>query len=262
MGLFEGEGIVWHDSIAAGPSNHLLDSQVQCVNALVPGVADPDFLKAAFGSVLDIAEVLPIEADRCLTFEYIGVQDYLGERTGLSRTRGSMTTSADAAIRYRTAGGSVEIALIEWKFTEDYRGHELKPPRGAPRADRYRALWEAPDCPLRTDLIPYDDLFVEPFYQLFRQQLLACAMESAKELDASSVRVLHLCPTGNEGVHRALNRPSHVAAGSDVLEVWSQMCKHEDRFISVDTEPFNDLRPGEYLLRYRLEPNNVLANSS
>ena len=54
-----------------------------------------------------------------------------------------------------------------------------------------------PDGPLHTDVIPYADLFVEPFYQLMRQQLLAHAMERSGELDADTVRVLHVAPATN-----------------------------------------------------------------
>lgn len=253
VALFDTVEIVWHDGVGAGPSNHLLDSQVQCVNAVGPGVTDPEFVKEAFGYVLPIAEVVPIEEGRFLTFEYTGAEDYLGERKGLDRTRGSMTTSADAAIRYFTPEGEVEIALIEWKFTEDYRGHELVPPRGAPRDERYRALWDDPGCPIRHDLIPYKDLFVEPFYQLFRQQLLAWRMEQAGELSARRVRVVHACPRANNGVHGALNRPSHQAAGSDALEIWHHMCLQPDRFVTMDTVGLVEVRDGEYADRYRIQ---------
>lgn len=251
--LFSREEIKWHDSVAGGPSNHLLDSQVQCVNALGPGILDPEFVNAVFGDVLPIAEVLPIEGEAFLTFEYIGAQDHLGERTGGHGARGSMTTSTDGAIRYRTHDGDIEVALIEWKFTEDYRGHELRPPRGLPRTERYRRLWESDLCPVRHDIVPYEDLFVEPFYQLFRQQLLAGAMESVNELDASRVRVVHVCPAENLGVHGALNRESHRRAGTDVLTVWSAACSQPDRFISIDGSRFLGVRHGEYLGRYNTD---------
>lgn len=253
LGLFNAESIAWHDGVNGGPSNHLLDSQVQCVNALWPGTTDPAFVKEAFGAAVPLADVLPIERDRFLTFEYIGARDYLSERRGLSQTRGSLTTSADAAFRYRSTDGVVEVALVEWKFTEDYRDHELAPARGEPRPERYRALWEDADCPLRRDLIPYEDLFVEPFYQLFRQQLLAWSMERWAELDAGRVRVVHLCPAANEGVHTAFNRDSQRAAGSDVMEVWSKMLLHPDRFVSADTALFNSLRGSDYKDRYEME---------
>ena len=55
---FEAAGTPWHDG-HDGPSNHLLSSQVQCVNALAPFVDRPDALAAMFGTVLPIAQVLP-----------------------------------------------------------------------------------------------------------------------------------------------------------------------------------------------------------
>jgi len=210
---FAAELIRWHADINGHPSNHLLDSQVQCVNALAPGMSDPTFVKTAFGDVLPIAQVLEIEPGRVLTFEFIGGRDHLSEGRGAPRTRGSMTTSADAAIRFRTPTNTIEVALIEWKFTEDYRDKELLVPRGRPRPERYRDLWDDPSNSLRRDVIPYEDLFVEPFYQLLRQQLLASSMEREHELDADVVRVVHNCPAANRGVRQALNRESHRAAG-------------------------------------------------
>lgn len=253
LGLFAQEDIRWHDELDTGPSNHLLDSQVQCVNALSPGIADPEFLRSVFGGLLPISEMLPIESDRFLTFEYIGLEDYLGERTNLPRTRGAMTTSVDAAVRYRTPEGAVEMALVEWKFTEDYRGHELQAPRGRPRWERYRPLWESAECPVRHDLVPYEDLFVEPFYQLYRQQMLAWQMERSGEHNAERVVVVHLCPADNLGIHEALNRSSHRDAGTDVLEIWSRLCRQRDRFVSVDAAILLEHRSSEYRDRYDLQ---------
>src|SRR4051794_33703513 len=59
--LFDELGIPWHASVCGGPSNHLLSSQVQCVNALAAMVTDPGRILAAFGDLLGIREVLPIE---------------------------------------------------------------------------------------------------------------------------------------------------------------------------------------------------------
>ena len=252
IALFAAEQIQWHAAINAGPTNHLLSSQVQCVNALGPGLNDPVFVAKAFDGVLPIADVVEVEPQRWLTFEYIGDTDYLHERTGLPRTRGSMTTSADAAIAYRSTTGAKELALIEWKFTEDYTNHKLAAPRGAPRQDRYRRLWEAADNPLRRDVIPYDDMFVEPFYQLMRQQLLAHAIGTSSTNDYDVVRVVHICPSENAGVHGALTRDSHRGAGTDVLEIWSKICGDSDRFISIDSERFlvDGLRSDEYRTRY------------
>lgn len=252
LALFREERIEWHAATKRGPSNHLLDSQVQCVNALTPGLDDPAWITDAFGDVLPIAEVLDIEPGRSLTFEFIGANDYLGERPSLPRARGVLTTSADAAIRYRAPGGAIELALIEWKFTEDYRSKELSAPRGRPRPDRYRELWDNPECPIRRDLVPYEDLFVEPFYQLLRQQLLAWCIERDPTSGIDVARVLHICPIDNDGVHGALNRESHRAAGDDTLQIWSALCSQPDRFIAIDSSRFSTggLRTDEYHRRY------------
>lgn len=251
---FTAAAVRWHDGVAGGPSNHLLDSQVQCVNALAPLAADPKQLAAAFADVLPIAEALTMPSGRFLEFEWIGDEDYLGEARGTTRIRGALVTSADAAFRYRTPDGDVELALVEWKFTEDYRGLELDPPRGASRQDRYRPLWEDADCPLRHDVIPYDDLFVEPFYQLFRQQLLAWRMTLAGEGDATRVRVVHIAPADNDGYLQSLNRDSQRAVASDVLTVWRQMLRTPDDFISVDSARFTErdtgLAAGDFCDRY------------
>jgi hypothetical protein len=151
-----------------------------------------------------------------------------------------MVTSADAAFRYRSVDGAVELALLEWKYTEDYRGHELPVPRGAPRPDRYRCLWDDPDCPVNHDVLPYEDLFVEPFYQLFRQQLLAWRMSVAHECDATRVRVVHVVPAANDGYRLSLNRDSQRGAGDDVLAVWRRLLRDEADFVTVDSARFTD----------------------
>jgi hypothetical protein len=249
--VFASSQIRWHEQIDDGPSNHLLDSQVQCVNALAPGILDSGFVANAFADVLSIAEVLEVEPGRYLTFEYIGADDHLSEGRGQPRTRGSLTTSADAAIRYRTPKNTIEVALIEWKFTEDYRGRELTPSR-RPRTEIYRSLWEDDTSGLRRDVVPYEDLFVEPFYQLLRQQLLAARMEDHHELDADVVRVVHVCPVENEGVHGSLNRTTHQDAGDDALTIWADICTKPGRFISIDSERFcsQHVRGSEYAHRY------------
>lgn len=56
--LFAAENIPWHAGIGAGPSNHLLSSQVQCANALGQMIREPHRLVRAFGDLLDIDEVL------------------------------------------------------------------------------------------------------------------------------------------------------------------------------------------------------------
>jgi hypothetical protein len=88
LDYFARHAIAWHQPAPCGPTNHLLSSQVHCVNALLAMNDDPARIKATFGLVLDVSEVLDIEAGRRVAFEYIGAQDYLGEVPDADRCRG------------------------------------------------------------------------------------------------------------------------------------------------------------------------------
>lgn len=245
--LFSELGIPWHAGVAGGPSNHLLSSQVQCVNALMPMVTDADRIKRAFGDLLDVAEVLEIEPGRLLTFEFIGARDWAGEGAGNPRTRGTHCTSVDAAFRYRTSAGAVELALVEWKYTESYSRSGLEDPgKNAVRYERYRSAFFAPDGPLRTDVVEYEDLFVEPFYQLIRQQLLARDLERQHELGADVVRVVHVSPAGNLAYQQSVPTAALRAVGTRVSEVWQQLLRRPDRFVALDSQRFLDPQVSGY----------------
>jgi hypothetical protein len=257
LDLFTELDIRWHDSVAGGPSNHLRDSQVQCVNALFPMTSTPDRVQLAFGGVVDIAEVLQIEDGRFLTFEYIGPNDYFGEgmRNGveIGRRRGTNCTSVDAAFLYKTSAGVTELALVEWKFTESYMtALDRKPASDAVRVGRYVADLTAPDGPVAADVIPIAFLLDEPFYQLMRQQLLAHRLEVDQVLGAEVVRVLHVLAPENTGYQASLVRAEHRALGDTVDEVWAKLLRAPDRFRHVNPAVFLDasVTSSEYVDRY------------
>ena len=144
MALFKDLGITWHQGVSGGPTAHLRSSQIQCVNALGQMMSDPERIIRAFGSPLDIATVRDFgvidanEAGRYLTFEFIGETDYFGEGRGGKRTRGSQSTSVDAAFAYTTSAGADGLALVEWKFTENYPAADPRAKaREAERLHRY-----------------------------------------------------------------------------------------------------------------------------
>ena len=244
---FARAGINWHHGSNAMCGNHLLSSQVQCVNALAPLIRDPAGLRQMFATVLDIEEPLPMmdpdaDPEDLVSFEWIGLADHLGERAGRVPTRGSNTTSADAAIRYRASTGAIEVALIEWKYTERYRGKALAggDSSAAVRSGRYRRLWDDADSPLRTDLVPYEAIFVEPMYQLFRLQQLAHAMERSNELGAERVRLVYAAPAANRDLLDEVpaafsNLPVSGAAQPRLTGVWRAMLRRPDRFGWLDT---------------------------
>jgi len=232
--------IKWHDGQNGKSSNHLCDSQVCCVNFLFPFADKPTALAEVLRPIFpEVQNMLPIESGQYVSFEWIGAQNYLGERISRNgqRTRGANCTSADAIVMFERKDGKRQVVLIEWKYTESYGGTFLKfSDSGTDRTEIYRPLFEREDCPIRKDILPsFDALFYEPFYQFMRQQLLAHEMEKAHELDAELVTVLHIAPAHNSDFCRVTS-PQLVNLGDSATSVWGKLVKPEGRFISVSTE--------------------------
>ena len=253
LSLFTELGIPWHAGVDDGPSNHLLSSQVQCVNALGRMVRDPERIKRAFGDLVDTDEVLEVEPGRHLTFEYIGPEDFFSEQPAGPRTRGARCTSVDAAFKHRATDGAIELVLIEWKYTESYLWvRDPDPRRDKTRARRYASFAADQAGPIRADVLSFELLLDEPFYQLVRQQLLAHELEKIGAEGASRVRVLHVLAPDNREYQKSLPRQAHRDLGDTVSEAWHQLLRHRDRFVSVDPGIFlnPEITSEEYVLRY------------
>lgn len=252
IALFAELGIPWHSGIGGGPGNHLLSSQVQCVNAMGQMVTDPDRIVRAFSPILGTAEVHQIEPGRCLTFEYIGSEDHLREAVDGTRIRGAHCTSVDAAFVHRTHDGLRELVLVEWKYTERYGPRTVIPAKDVVRYERYGDLLAAPDGPIVAGLLPFEELLQEPLYQLVRQQLLAHELEKAGAHGAERVRVVHVMPAGNSAYNASLHGTLARLLGDTVKDVWQQLLRRPDRFVPVDSALFLDTRitSEHYIERY------------
>lgn len=116
----------------------------------------------------------------------------------------------------------------------------VEPDADAIRRRRYEADFERSDGPLRSDILPIDLLFDEPFYQLMRQQLLADRLEADHVEGADVVRVLHVLSRHNLAYQQSLPREEHRAIGSTVEEVWATLLRAHDRFVHLDPDVFLD----------------------
>ena len=258
---FQDRKITWHDgpSNRSLPSNHLCCSQSCCINFLYPMTTSKQLVSAIFRQIYpDLAEPLRVDRDQPLpngmfpymAFEWIGVDDYLGEtrRKGRERTRGTNFTSADFAFRFRRKGGKIQIVLGEWKYTEDYRpwdkGIEVRKQNYFEAFHRSNGVFQ--HC--NDDI--YNALFFEPFYQLMRLQLLAQEMEVGREMDAEVVSVLHICPEANREFRERVTSPylEQIFPNRGTLEIWKQLVP-EDKFRSISVEDLLDTivkRAGAY----------------
>ncbi|NLG51937.1 MAG: hypothetical protein GX552_17665 [Chloroflexi bacterium] len=240
LAFFASQRIKWHDGQNGKPNNHLCDSQVCCVNFLFPFADKPSALAELLRPVYpDLRRMLPIESGQYVTFEWIGQENYLGEkisRNGI-RTRGANCTSADAAVLFERTDGGRQIVPIEWKYTESYYGTPLKIAKsGTDRTAIYRPLYMRDDCPINKTLLPaFDALFYEPFYQFMRQQLLAHEMERARELCADIASVLHIAPEHNTDFDRITSPALKKLDTKTAVCAWKKLAP-PDRFMIVSTE--------------------------
>ncbi|MCF8277919.1 MAG: hypothetical protein K9J17_14390 [Flavobacteriales bacterium] len=241
---FKAHKIKWHDHIEDKPSSHLCDSQVCCVNLLMSlNISESVLVKLFQRYFPDIRNTVPMDADSIIALEWIGLENYLGEKTKgkAERTRGANFTSVDGAVMFETASGKRIIVLIEWKYCESYGSTSYKISKnGTDRTTIYSHLWEKEPCPIDKAKVPsFDSLFFEPFYQFTRQQFLAHEMELAKEFGADKVYLMHLSPQANTDFQRITSKElSHL--GDSATHVWKNLQTDPDKFIPVYTEDFFD----------------------
>jgi hypothetical protein len=243
--------IKWHDAHRRKPSNHMCDSMVCCVNFLFPFADKPQSLaKVLRRTFPEIRCMLPVEDGKFVSHEWIGAENYLGEKIPKNhkRTRGANFTSTDAIVKFQHSDGKIHVVLIEWKYTESYYHTWLGIARsGTSRVEIYRHLYDREDCILNKDRIPdFSDLFYEPFYQFMRQQLLAHEMEKAGEMGADIVSLLHIAPAHNRDFRRVTS-PALKKIDGTATGVWKKLVKKEGRFKSVSTESLFDNPTAEKL---------------
>jgi len=239
--LFTRLGIVWHTSALPGlPTNHLVSSQVMCVNSLAPFLhraeALADLLRPFFP---DIARVLPVEEDRFVAFEFIDPDNLLGEvpKLGAVRHRGAGNTSIDAVVLYESSEGYNTLLLLEWKYSESYPSvYARYRSDGSDRAETYRELFYGPLTPINLDVAPrIEDFLWQPFEQLMRQQLLATQFREVGDPNIDQVRLVHVVVSENWPLG-AVTSPHFRELGHDAYEVWKSLLVDPDDSILINTE--------------------------
>lgn len=240
IAFFREHAISWHQGQDGKPSNHLCSSQVACVNFLFPFANQPEELARLFKAIYpQIERMIPVEEGQYVSFEWIGGENYLGERTVKSgaRTRGANFTSADAIVLFEDKEKKRKAVLIEWKYTESYGSTYLGiSESGTDRREIYKHLFADTEGLIDKALLPnIDALYYEPFYQLMRQQFLAAKMERAHELGADEVGLLHISPEANYDFKRNTS-PKLSGIGGTPTEIWKKLVKMDSRFTSIHTE--------------------------
>ncbi len=237
---FRDKNIKWHKL----GQNHLRSSQAYCVNFFFIFRNRPEALRELLLPVYsDIEKMLPIEDDYYVAFEWNGGKNYLNEQKFRDNSRGEYATYPDAAVKYAAIDGTVKIVLIEWKYTESYSSEsKVSGEPGTVRLNTYRPFFQKAYCPIALNRIDsnveraMDSLFYEPFYQLFRQQLLAAEIENDSSHEVHTVSVLHICPKLNLLFANGVTSPAlaDLFPQQSVTEIWKGLLHDPDRFKSVD----------------------------
>jgi hypothetical protein len=260
---FRQRNISWHGGTGTPmgprlPSRHLCCSQSMCVNTLFALMEAPASLSALLHDLgYPVLEPLRFNPGGAyfiepgyVAFEWIGLRNYLCEKSRggiapeVQRTRGSGFTSADFAFRFKRTDHRIQIVLGEWKYTEMYSSESIRVSgHGTDRFEIYRAALKAADCPIDYHTVGVDALFYEPFDQMMRLQLLAHAMERARELNADIVSVLHIVPSANRDLLDTITSTKLKPLGRTIHDVWRAM---------VDDRNFSAVH-AEYVLAHLLE---------
>ncbi len=240
--------IQWHRYAGHGCS-----SQACCVNFLLPLAGNAALLGRWIDHVAGVKGAVPLPIEerhgepRLIAFEWFPQEeDYLNESRAGSKSRGANSTSVDAAIRFRL-GEENRLLLIEWKYIERYgNSRDEKHKAGDPtRLRRYANIWKRPHGPMRSDIEIADlcDLFLDPWYQLLRQQMLAYHAESDPISQYDRVSLVHISPSGNEALKTVNGEAMRNYAESrgidgNLFDVFRDMIAPEwrDRFIALSTE--------------------------
>ena len=246
--------IRWHAATQGAdgpwPSTHLLDSQVQCVNCLLSLEHAPEMLLERLRQIEPaVQRIVPIRhaaatEEGLVAFEWIGRENYLGERFRHRRRRGEKVTSADALIVVECSDGQRTGFLIEWKFTEKYdKPVPFVSDYGTDRREIYRDTYENGSRVFIEKRPPIDAYFHEPHYQLLRQTLLAEKMLGAGEHGVSRFVVLLLAPAANRELMTGVPDGLRLF-GRTIDEVWSALIRGSDvRFVWQDTGPWLTATP-------------------
>jgi hypothetical protein len=242
---FRARKIPWHDGTKDGlPSPHLCCSQTMCVNTLFPMVTDKELLQKVFQIYYpEMKEPLPFDTDEPLPsgdypyicFEFVGDKVHFEGENGWPQ-RGANCTSLDFAFIFRRYDDKKQLVLGEWKYTEEYKSLKLphKDKINETRWETYKedfGFWRCSNPRVPT----YEHYFVEPFYQLMRQSVLAAKMKYEKEMDADVVVHLHISPKSNREFSDFFTSLIFAQYGNTVLEAWKSIAI-QDKFTSVHSE--------------------------
>jgi len=253
---FEDNKIEWWRGKEDLPTNHMLSSQVSCVNHLLwlmknkeaatqvlRGI-DPEFKAIAFPKSKDSGE------ENYVDFEYDGFnlthnngRNIIGEKRS---SRGATSTSIDATMLAQKGEQKILI-FIEWKYVENYSvtAAEKMTKKYKNQKSIYKNLLEINSSPIKMNLLiennkcDYDKEYVkfsiEPYYQLMRQTLLAWQLTEENHIIADDYIHVNVIPSGNVQLLQGKTSPN-ISNGIDICNGWKTCLKNSNKYMHIDAK--------------------------
>ena len=243
IAYFQQNSISFWESINR-PSGYLLSSQIACINHLFFARQRQEVATALLKGVdNNVKNALRIEKDEhdCgyVVFEENGQHNYLNER---SRIRGGNSTSLDAAMLGEMKNGTRKLFLIKWNYVECFIGQSNTLfEKNILNVQMYRPFLDDPSSPIKScDLA---GLYIEPYFQLMRQTLLAHEMAKANDYGANDYIYLFVAPSENQDL-LGVNVAANCLAGSRLPETWSNLLRTPGKYEILDPQQF--IEPATY----------------
>lgn len=250
---FKFNKIGWWKGKDSLPTNHMLSSQVSCVNHLfwlmknekaatevLKGI-DPEFIAIPFPKTENSDEENYVE------FEYDGFnltknngKNIIGEKR---LSRGATSTSVDAAMLAQKGEQKI-LVFIEWKYVEKYSG-KVETTNATYKNQRsiYQNLLAMNESPIIMNLLiendksdydkGYEKFSIEPFYQLMRQTLLAWRLAGKDSIIADDYIHIHVIPNGNDQLLKGKTSPI-ISDGINICEGWKTYLKTPNKYRHID----------------------------
>jgi hypothetical protein len=243
IAYFHQNSICFWESINR-PTGHLLSSQISCVNHLFYLRQRQDIATAILRGVdRNVKTALLIEKNETdngfVVFEENGQRNYLNEK---SRIRGAHSTSIDAVMLGEMKNGTRKLFFINWNYTESFNLYSIvSDDKGAFCGQNYIPFLEDPTSPIKP--CKYEGLFIEPYFKLMRQTLLAHEMIKANEYGASDYTYLFIAPNENLELLE-VNVAVSLIPGSKLSETWSNLLKCPGKYIVQNPQDF--MEPATY----------------
>lgn len=259
IGYFKANNINWWRGNE--PTNHVLSSQIACINHLFP-------IRKSREAVLALAQAIDPEIDGVeilendkndtqgyISFEVVSNTDHLNERKNANTklTRGSQCTSLDAVILAKKSDKKILLA-IEWKYVENYYNiDKSKDSSGQTRLNSYTGSENVHNPKLIQNSKQLEKkgnykgsvYFFEPFYQLMRQTLWAEQM--VKNQDKETIKAddyinVHIIPKDNAELR---DRKYKCNNGKDLRTTWTEQLCYKEKYVLISPDELFEKMTGE-----------------